>query len=154
MAGPSLRSRFVVGTVLWTAGLLMIGHMISLAAISRVPAQSGAAKSALELRADVPRVAMWTTLSIRWSFFGAVASCSGDLNGQRFRPELYGRSRKAFPIFRRIRGANLVTAVTFACSRRIGAINWTFVTPHLPRQHDGDRRETNNRNRTGSAGAA
>ncbi|PYQ74742.1 MAG: hypothetical protein DMG01_20175 [Acidobacteria bacterium] len=42
MAGPSLRSRFVVGTVLWTAGLLMIGHMISLAAISRVPALRGA----------------------------------------------------------------------------------------------------------------
>jgi len=42
MAGPSLRSRFVVGTVLLTAGLLMIGHMISLAAISRVPALRGA----------------------------------------------------------------------------------------------------------------
>ena len=42
MAGPSLRSRFVVGTVLWTAGLLMIGHMISLAVISHVPTLRGA----------------------------------------------------------------------------------------------------------------
>ena len=45
MAGPSLRSRFVIGTLLWTAGLLMIGHMISLAVISRVPAVRGAHQS-------------------------------------------------------------------------------------------------------------
>lgn len=41
MPGPSLRSRFIVGTLLWTAGLLAIGHMLSLTVIARVPAFQG-----------------------------------------------------------------------------------------------------------------
>ena len=45
MAGPSLRSRFVIGTLLWTAGLLMLGHIVSLAVISRVPMVRGAHQS-------------------------------------------------------------------------------------------------------------
>ena len=41
MAAPSLRSRFLIGSLLWTAGLLAIGHMLSLMAIARVPAIRG-----------------------------------------------------------------------------------------------------------------
>jgi len=61
MGGPSLRSRFVIGTLLWTLGLLAIAHLFSLFVIRRVFPIRGSNELALIVALAVALMAIGLT---------------------------------------------------------------------------------------------
>src|SRR5439155_11523939 len=57
MRPRSLRWRFVIGTMLWTSGLLPVAHLISLELLGRVPRITGASHHPILLLAADPMIA-------------------------------------------------------------------------------------------------